>query len=203
MTKSSIELALLLTWLSCCAIYLAIARTFLRGAPQDMPQVLMLSLLAALHGTCWVGMLTVLRCVFGKGVRQLEPGMWLMGSLGAVLMGDLIVGALPEDFVIRKPSLTLAVSCLAFSLPTLARRLETRWKVLFVGLMSISLLPLVIRWQEWINAPTYNHPNLILSATFSLVCLAIVRDYFLGVRRSWLHWTGIGCLVLWAVPRVY
>ena len=195
MSKSSLELALLLVWLSCCAVYLAVARTFLLTGPQDGFQVFTLTALTFLYGTSWAGMLLVLWSVLMRGDRQLEPGVWLLFSLGITLIGDLVVGALPTDFVIQKPALTIATASMAYVLPTLVRRMSPAWKLVFIALLVATMLPLIgivggpVVWAERLH----QWGRVIALISFAV---PVTQDVRRGVRRTWLHWIGVLCLVL-------
>ena len=195
MSKSSLELALLLVWLSCCAVYLAVARTFLLTGPQDGFQVFTLTALTFLYGTSWAGMLLVLWSVLMRGDRQLEPGVWLLFSLGITLIGDLVIGALPTNFVIQKPALTIATASMAYVLPTLVRRMSPAWKLVFIALLVAMMLPLIgivggpVAWAERLHQ--WGRGIALIS-----FAVPVTQDVRRGVRRTWLHWIGVLCLVL-------
>ena len=170
------------------------ARPFLPG-PQDGSQAFALVALTVLHGTSWTRLLLGLWSVFVRGGRTLEPGVWLLFSLGITLIGELIIGALPTDFVIRKPALTMATASVAYVLPTLVRRMSTAWKLVFISLMVATMLPLI----EIIGgSATFAEQSNRWGRMIALVCLAVplTQDFRNGVRRTWLHWIGVLCLVL-------
>jgi len=202
--RPSLSLAHWIAWISACAVYLAVSRSFLPSPPQTVAQHLLLWCLVGFTGLCWTGGLVTLEALRRGGRHLIEPGLWLMLSIGMILAAELIVAALPNQFAERKPGALVAVTSLAVVLPALSRRLATRWGILFIVLAILEVVRLggitlagfgpayLIGLDGW---PTFHR----VRAVVGLVTLAglIAWDARARLHRSPLHWTGVTCAVVW------
>ena len=138
-------------------ILFALSRSFLPERPAGLVGILLLSLLAAIYGACWAGCLVVVYRCLRSARPQIEPGEWLLFCLGLILAVEVVTKLLPDQFIIQKPSLQLAADCGVLVIPTLSRRLATRWKLLFVGFVLSYALPLCIVLGETLGLwPRYS-----------------------------------------------
>jgi hypothetical protein len=193
----------LLLWMTCCAVYFSLMKLFLPASVLRPADVIRLSLFALFTGLCWTGaLLAIGRMVRGSG-PALEPGMWLLFTLGCVLAVDFVVALLPDRSAVRPLSLHLAAGCLTWVAPMLSRRLPGRWKALFAVMAVLSaakLLWLIAAIGQGLDiSRQYVHGYALVQLIAGLAVLSIVvlRDWQAKQRDSWLHWMGIVCLVVW------
>ncbi len=195
----------LLLLITCCAIYFALARRFVDPTQRQvrLPGILHLSLLSIVTGICWSGMVVVIL----RKTRSLrvttEPGDWLMFCIGIVEAISILSQLLPDNFVLHRSSLPLAVQGIAFVVPMLSRRLPPIWKLFFALLVLVSQIPLCATLLIAFDAlPQSNvsvrmsqmiQPYVILAA----LTITLWLDYRAGRRYGWSHWLGIASLMIW------
>jgi hypothetical protein len=193
----------LVLWLTGCAVYFSLVRTFLPHAPEAPARILLLSGLALYTGLCWTGLVIVLRRLAGRAAAAIEPGAWLLFSLGWILTIDLVVEFLPPDFLVRRESLQIGVTGLALALPTLSRRMPGHWKALFALLtllVAAQLLGLLGALSLEIDLPRERVAQFRVGrAIAGLVMLAAATliDHRTGHRRDWLHTLGVAATAIW------
>jgi hypothetical protein len=193
----------LMLWMTGCAVYFSLVRQFLRRAPDNPGQILLLSALALYTGLCWTGTVIALTQLWGHRRRVLEPGTWLLFSLGCILTVELLVEFLPEGFPLRADSLQIGGTCLALALPTLSRRLPLTWKVWFAVLALLMAAKMVWLLVSLTHGAPLSEPAIkvysLLRTTvgLSLLGIAMAGDLRLERRYGWLHWTGVLCAVIW------
>jgi hypothetical protein len=199
------SLAHLVLWLTGCAIYFSLARQFLPQPPESPRQFLLLSALALYTSLCWTGMAVVVSRVFGIGRPPIaiEPGAWLLFSLGCILTIDLGVAFLPSSLPMRREPLQIGGTCLALVLPTLSRRMPRSWKGLFVTLALLATVQLVAlvasRTLEFEFSERRISQLAIIRSSIGLMALAavVLYDHRAGPRFGWLHWMGVAATIIW------
>lgn len=199
----------LILWMSCCAILFALSRSFLPERPAGLVGILLLSLLAAIYGACWAGCLVVVYRCLRSARPQIEPGEWLLFCLGLILAVEVVTKLLPDQFIIQKPSLQLAADCGVLVIPTLSRRLATRWKLLFVGFVLSYALPLCIVLGEtlglWPSIQLADPLSIIRQMRPYILSAMLAAVVILDAREkhcySWSHWLGVACTALWVLTK--
>jgi hypothetical protein len=150
-------------------------------------------------------MAVVLRRLTGRRPAAIEPGAWLLFSLGCILTVDLAVALLPAGFPVRRESLQIGGTCLALALPTLSRRMPGRWKALLALLTLLAAAQLVVLLGALSLEVELARASLarfrIIRAGVGLVMLAAVTllDYRAHRRHGWLHLVGIAAMAVWLV----
>lgn len=191
----------LILWVSCCAVFFGLSRSFAFDLKNPL-DVVLLSSLGAVYGACWAGCLTVIYRYVFTSRPEIAPGEWLLFCLGLIMAVEVLLSQLPEDLVIRKPALSLAFTCAILIPPTLSRRLAGRWKVLFVLFVLAYAAPLSLALAQ--SLALTDAPNVLVvmqRARPYLILIALAVMVFLDTRTSqkqvWSHWLGIACTTIW------
>ncbi len=193
----------LLLWMTGCAVYFGLTRHLIVRSPDNPAQMTLLVALALYTGLCWTGAALALIQIVGVRRPALEPGTWLLFSLGCILAIDLGVEFLPAQFAIRPEAIQLSSTCLALTLPALSRRMPGTWKSLFAILallMAGQLIWLVAALRGSLAMPDrllYRYVMLRSLLGLAWIGATLLRDQQAGRRYGWLHWMGITCAVIW------
>lgn len=190
-------IAHLLVWTACCAAFLGAARS-LAQRPAGIVGAAFLVAVAMGAGTAWAGLaITLIRAARGRP-WPIEPGQWLLATLGVMEAAELGVLFGAAHGMRNQQAVVLAVSACAFVLPTFSRRLEPRWRWLFAATCVCFALPLLVS----VPAARLDVPLVALQAVSHLsprrltVALAVAAVALAAVEpgrtgRGWLHWVGI------------
>ena len=201
----------LLLWIVCCCVYLAVVRELREQSPSALG-VFLIIVATAIDGTALAGLLLFLYRRFVGSSLAPEPGEWLLAIMGARLTLHLLLQTWLEP-VFSTPAAVLAgATCALLVLPTLDRQLSENWKILFVLLVVVYLLPMIdVGWSifgipprglsqiaQWLNL---SRPGIVagLVLAFSIEDQRRTRRIYRGIPTmpswSWLHWLGVAnCL---------
>jgi len=115
---------------------------------------------------------------------------------------EVLLTQLPEDLIIRKPALSLTFTCAILIIPTLSRRLASRWKVLFVVFVLAYAAPLSLALTQSLGLTDASSVLIVMQRVrpyLILVALAVI--VFMDTREShqqiWSHWLGVACTAIW------
>ena len=175
--------------------------------PPTILGVSIIVVASAIDGLALMG--AVLFCFrrFQRRAARIEPGEWLLAILGFRLAARLLLQTWLSPTFQNPEAVVHGFSCALFVLPTLQRKLATRWKVMF-GVISLLYLlpicfevvwPIVFGTRPW-GADIFLNgrglpPGLTTAALVFGLSLFEIR-FRRDSNWSWLHWTGVGvCLV--------
>jgi hypothetical protein len=196
------SLSHLLLWVACTAAYLAANADLYRDSLSPLALALLVAEILP-RGAAWAG-LAILAGRQWRGARwPIEPGLWLVALAGAwLILETVVVGHFPKAF--NSPSAVLnSASCLLCVIPTLARRLATRWKLFFSLLVLLFAWPLVapimngwlkLDWNYFLRSGSLVQEKKFWLAGAALA-IVVYRDHKTGVRHGWLHWAGLTVVV--------
>ncbi len=204
-SKARLTLWQLMVGMTGCAIYFTLSRRQLLHVPTTPWQFTLLCGLAIFHGCCWTGAVVVIQALISGPQVAIEPGVWLLCSLGIITASEWLVALLPRGNPFSAPALMESAICLALVGPTLSRRLDAGWKWLFVVLTLIEILrlaTLLLVIRHGVDAPKFHAgwhvvAGLRLVAGGSLLVWLTLRDRGRAPPRSWLDRCGIVCTFIW------
>lgn len=191
----------LLLWITCCALFLAVARAMTTRAPGTLG-MLFLTMLAAGNGAAWAGLLITLARAFRRSPWPIEPGQWLLALLGAVAVVEALAEAATGKWVKDPRGIVQAAAACAFVLPLFAKKLAARWKWFFASLSCFYALPLLVAVSNGhglvgrVVAPLTPSRVTVAAAVGSAVLAVFERvssatNADSRTATGWLHWTGI------------
>ena len=202
----------LLLWITCCALYLAIARLMTARAPGTLG-MFFLAMLAAGNGAAWAGLLITLARSFRRSPWPIEPGQWLLALLGAVAIVEALAESATGKWLKDPRGVVQAATACAFVVPLFSKRLAARWKWLFASVSFLFALPLLVALSNAHGlGRTMAHLTPARVTLAAAVGSALLASYdrlsspakadTRAGKSGWLHWTGIVTAACLAMLRV-
>lgn len=204
------SLGFLMSTLTGCAVYFAVARNLLPRTPVSPSDWLWFSAFAIFTGFCWAGAGYITSSIWRQSGR-LQPGeaaLWCIGSLLLVEVAGLWIERVlpassePQDKLL--PAVFISARAIIPLIPTLSRHLQPHWKGFFCWLVVLyALVPYLqsLGIANSLGVSTHLPSNLRPLLAYVALGSALAMDARQSFRGQWGHWVGLICLIVWLLPR--
>ncbi|MBW3597660.1 MAG: hypothetical protein KY475_10330 [Planctomycetes bacterium] len=188
----------LLTWLSCCAVYLAAVQA-LAEKPPGVIGVLTAAVLSIGYGAAWAGLAAFIARQLSAKVYASEPGEWLLAILGARLAVEVAVQFIPAWLLASPQGVLAAATSFFLVLPLLSRSLPPLWKAVIATMLLLYAAPLTaIALRDVLGlslGPLAALAPWLEQVRFPVILIALILaaaiEAWRKTRRTALHWLGV------------